>query len=188
MEIDIVFGGTGGQGVQLATQLLAQAATLEGKNALQYCDYTSEMRGGKIDCTVVVADAGEEIGSPRRPRPRAVVAMSPRALDEYGPGVRPGGLLLVNASMVDPRVLRRDCDVFLVPTLRLAAEVGEARTVSMIAVGALVGRLGIVAVESLVEALRAVVPAHRQKLIAVNEKALRRGAAYAVETSVAPAG
>ena len=178
MEFDILFGGLGGQGLQLATQVLAQAATLEGKNVLQYCDYTSEMRGGKIDCTVVVAPAGEEIGSPRRPHPRAAVAMSARAWQEYRETVSVGGVLILNTSIVHGAAGRTDVHVLEVPTLRLAEEIGEPRAISMIALGALISRTGVVSLEMAVEALRLSLPPHRQTLIAANEKALRRGAAF----------
>lgn len=178
MEFDILFGGIGGQGIQLATQVLAQAATLEGKNVLQYCDYSSEMRGGKIDCTVVVAPPDEEIGSPRRTHPRAAVAMSPRACQEYRETLSTGGVLILNTSIVNGGVDRTDVHVLAVPTLRLAEEIGEPRAVSMIALGALIARTGVVSLDMAADALRVSLPSHRQTLIAANERALRCGAAF----------
>jgi len=49
----------------------------------------------------------------------------------------------------------------------------------MAALGAYVGARGVVALEAVKAALRRMIPEHRKELLAVNEEALRRGAAAA---------
>jgi len=46
MEREVTFTGIGGQGVQLAAQVLARAATLEGRYAQSFGIYQDFMRGG----------------------------------------------------------------------------------------------------------------------------------------------
>ena len=56
MERELLITGIGGQGVQLAAQVLARAATLEGREVMYLGLYGGMMRGGNTDSTVVVGD------------------------------------------------------------------------------------------------------------------------------------
>ena len=55
-EREVLLTGIGGQGVQLAAQVLARAAALEGRSVMLFGVYSGVMRGGNTDATVVVAD------------------------------------------------------------------------------------------------------------------------------------
>ena len=56
-ERELLITGIGGQGVQLAAQVIAKAATLEGRDVMFFGIYGGMMRGGNTDSTVVVADS-----------------------------------------------------------------------------------------------------------------------------------
>ena len=56
MERELLITGIGGQGVQLSAQVLARAATLEGREVMYLGLYGGMMRGGNTDSTVVIAD------------------------------------------------------------------------------------------------------------------------------------
>src|SRR5690349_9484473 len=56
MERELMLTGIGGQGVQLAAQVIARAATLEGREVMFFGVYSGMMRGGNSDSTVVVSD------------------------------------------------------------------------------------------------------------------------------------
>ena len=56
MEHEIMSTGIGGQGVQLAAQILARAATLEDRQVMYLGTYGGTMRGGNTDTTIVIAD------------------------------------------------------------------------------------------------------------------------------------
>ena len=94
--------GIGGQGVQLAAQVLARAATLEGREVMYLGLYGGMMRGGNTDSTVVVADA-PIAAPPVVSRAWSAIAMH----DEYWAPVeaklRPGGLVLVNDATFTQR-------------------------------------------------------------------------------------
>ncbi len=95
MERELLITGIGGQGVQLAAQVIARAATLEGRAVMFFGIYGGMMRGGNTDSTVVVAD--DAISAP----PVVSQAWSAIAMhDEFWPPVerrlRPGGVVLVN--------------------------------------------------------------------------------------------
>ena len=56
MEREVLITGIGGQGVQLAAQVLARAATLEDREVVFLGLYGGMMRGGNTDSTVVIGD------------------------------------------------------------------------------------------------------------------------------------
>ena len=56
MERELVMTGIGGQGIQLAAQVLARAALSEGRQVQLFGSYGGMMRGGNTEATVVVAD------------------------------------------------------------------------------------------------------------------------------------
>ena len=56
METNFILAGFGGQGILLAGTVLANAFMLEGKNVTWYPCYGAEMRGGTVNCEIVVSD------------------------------------------------------------------------------------------------------------------------------------
>ncbi len=56
MERQVLLTGIGGQGVQLAAEVLARAALSEGRDVQLFGSYGGMMRGGNTDATLVMAD------------------------------------------------------------------------------------------------------------------------------------
>ncbi len=182
MERDMIWAGFGGQGVQLASLLLTAAAAKVGKKALHYSSYSSEVRGGVITCTVIVNDdATEEIYSPLVSDAWGLITMNRRALDQFENAVKPGGVLLVNSSIVPRKTERHDVTALYVPCNDIAKEVGDERTISMIALGALLEKTGIVPVDVAIKSVEDILPPHRKGLVSINQKAIARGAAFVRE-------
>jgi 2-oxoglutarate ferredoxin oxidoreductase subunit gamma len=132
------------------------------------------MRGGTANCTVVVSD--DEIGSPLARNPEAVIAMNLPSMDKYEPLVKPGGILVVNQSMVDRKVKRTDIKVVYIEANKIAEELGNKRLANMVMVGGLLSNHPFLKIEDLEKALKEHLPAKHQKLLDVNYQALRRGA------------
>jgi 2-oxoglutarate ferredoxin oxidoreductase subunit gamma len=174
MEHSVVFAGFGGQGLLFAGQILARAAIADGLEVFWIPSYGPEMRGGTASCTVIVSD--EEIGSPVVDRYGAAVVMNPPSLAKFGPVVADGGLLIVNSSLVDKATVgRREIHEMRLPCTELAAAAGDDKLVSVVALGALVGRLGWVSRESVIGAIREVVGAKRPAILAADLAALEAG-------------
>ena len=191
MERSVVFAGFGGQGLLFAGQVLATAAMAEGRETLWIPSYGPEMRGGTAACTVIVGD--EPIGSPIVDHPDAVVVMNPPSLAKYAPLVASGGLLVVNDSLIEALGGRDDVDELRVPCTPLAREAGNDTLVTVVALGALVGRLPIVGADALRDALREIVGKKRPQILEVDLRAFDAGlrvgrATAAVPSSPAPAG
>jgi 2-oxoglutarate ferredoxin oxidoreductase subunit gamma len=179
MQTEFLFAGFGGQGVMFAGQVVAYAAMDTGREVTWIPSYGPEMRGGTANCTVVVAD--EEIGSPLVNNPPAILVMNLPSLDKYEPLVKPGGVLVVNASMVDREVRRTDITSVALPCNEIAEELGDKRMANIVATGALLELLPVLKLEDIEAALTAHMPGRHKHLLPRNFDALRRGAAFAKE-------
>ena len=179
MQTEIFLAGFGGQGIMFAGQMLAYTAMDAGREVTWIPSYGPEMRGGTANCTVVIAD--EEIGSPLAQFPPAVVVMNLPSLDKYESAVKPGGVLVVNASLVDRQVDRKDITWVSLPCNEMAEETGDKKLATIVATGALLELLGVLKVEEVETALKNHMPARLQKYLPLNVEALKRGAAYARE-------
>ena len=174
---EVIISGFGGQGTLFAGQILAYAGMDTGRHVTWIPSYGPEMRGGKARCTVVVSD--EEIGSPIVRRPAAAIVMNIPSMEAYEPAVRPGGALIVNSSLVDITSERDDITALYVPATKTAAEMGNVRVANMVLLGAWAVAIGVVTPEQLAQALADHLPADKQKLVQINQQALRRGAEMA---------
>src|SRR5512133_2324038 len=134
MQTEIIIAGFGGQGVLFAGQLLAYAGMDEGKQVTWIPSYGPEMRGGTANCTVIISD--DVIGSPLVLHPTAVIAMNRPSLDKYEPMVKPGGVLIINTSMVDRKAVRKDIKVVEVDANAMAEKLGDKRMSNMVLLGA----------------------------------------------------
>jgi 2-oxoglutarate ferredoxin oxidoreductase subunit gamma len=179
MQTEIFLAGFGGQGVMFAGQVISYAAMDTGKEVTWIPSYGPEMRGGTANCTVVIAD--EEIGSPMVQNPPAVIAMNLPSLDKYEPVVNPGGVLVVNSSMVDRDVARKDITWVSIPCNEIAEQAGDRRMANMVATGALLALLPVLTLSDIEAALKAHMPGRHQKLLPKNIEALRLGEEYAKE-------
>jgi len=175
MQTEIIFSGFGGQGALFAGQLMAYTALDLDKQVTWFPSYGPEMRGGTAHCTVIISD--DEIGSPVVTRPQVAMVMNLPSLDKYEPLIKPGGLLVVNASLVDREAERTDIDVVSVPANDIAEEMGEKRLANMVLLGALLEKLPILPAKEVAVALGRHIPEHRRSLLDANLKAMKRGAA-----------
>ncbi|HHY89886.1 MAG TPA: 2-oxoacid:ferredoxin oxidoreductase subunit gamma [Chloroflexi bacterium] len=182
MQTEIVIAGFGGQGVLFAGQLLAYAAMDSGMETTWIPSYGPEMRGGTANCTVIVAD--EEIGAPVVRNPQAVIAMNRPSLDKYEPLIKPGGVLVVNSSMVDRTPERDDIIVVTIPGNEIAEELGSRRLTNMVLLGGLLKALPVLPLEAIEKALAEHLPERHKKLLPQNYQALRAGANYEQEAFV----
>lgn len=173
----MIMSGYGGQGVLLAGTLLSHAAIIEGKNVSFLPSYGPEKRGGAAMCTIVITD--EEVGSPVVGNPTAGVFLNQVSLDKYGHRIKPGGICVVNSSLVDLSGFNRDdIDIIPIPMNGVAVEIGDARMLNMVAIGAYAARTGAVSLASLAEALKDTLPERNHRFIPANIKALEAGASY----------
>ena len=151
MERSVIFSGFGGQGLLFAGQVLAQAAMEEDREVLWIPSYGPEMRGGTAYCTVIVSE--DLIGSPVVERPDVAVVLNPPSHAKFAGTVMPNGIVVTNATLVDARVERDDIVEIALPLSELASAAGDPRLVSVVALGVVAARTGIVLASSVHRAL-----------------------------------
>jgi 2-oxoglutarate ferredoxin oxidoreductase subunit gamma len=177
MQTEVIFAGFGGQGVLFAGQVLAFAAMDAGHAVTWMPSYGPEMRGGTANCTVVIAD--EEIGSPTVKNPKAAVVMNLPSLDKFEPLIAPGGVLIVNSSLVNRDPARTDLTWVMIPAQEIAEMIGPRRLLNMVMLGALLDKLPILSFDQIKASLSAHLPERHKKLLPSNIAALGKGAAFA---------
>lgn len=176
MNKQILIAGFGGQGVLFAGKFLATKGLIEDKNVSWLPSYGPEMRGGTANCSVIISD--EPVGSPIVSEPDCLIAMNLPSLKRYEDSVVPGGMIIVDSTLISEKVERNDVSVFYVPATKMAKDEGFATLANMILCGKLLKEISDMSFENTTEALQKVIPARKANLLDVNLNALRVGYDY----------
>lgn len=174
--VEIRLSGTGGQGIILAGIILAEAAILEGKNAIQSQSYGPEARGGASKSEVLISDG--DIYYPKVANPDIFLALSQEACDKYAGGVKDSGTVIIDSSITFDHKGKEGIKVISVPILNTAEDkLQKPMVANIIALGAIVGSTGILSKDALEKAVLSRVPKGTEEL---NKKALEEGYALVV--------
>jgi 2-oxoglutarate ferredoxin oxidoreductase subunit gamma len=177
MQSEVMFAGFGGQGILLSAKILAHTAMEAGYEVVWIPSYGPEMRGGTAYCMVIMSD--RPIGSPIVKYPGHLVAMNRPSLEKFAPVVKPGGVIMINSSLIPVRSERNDVDEIAIPVNDIAMEAGSIRSANIVALAAFVARSGLVSIDDLRESVKKEF-AHKAKLIPLNMDAIDRGVQAAV--------
>lgn len=179
---EIIIAGFGGQGVMSMGQLIAYAGMLEGKGVSWLPSYGPEQRGGTANCAVVVSD--EPVGSPLVTNPSTAIVLNNPSFGKFEHRVRPGGLLIINSSLVTRVSERRDIEIIEIPATDIAADLGNSKVANMILLGAFIEWTKVVSSDSIIESLKKVLSEEKHHLIEVNKQALTKGASLVYERGI----
>ena len=176
MNKEFLFAGFGGQGLLFSGKVLAYKGLIEDLNVSWLPSYGPEMRGGTANCSVILSD--EPVGAPIVLHPDVLVAMNLPSLDKYESTVKPGGIILVDSSLIGRKVERTDVDVYYVPATKMADENGFNSLANMILMGKLLSVLDAYNEETVGKALEKCVSARHADLLDFNRKAMEMGRNY----------
>ncbi len=173
MEREIMLAGIGGQGVQLAAQLLARAATREDRHVVSLGTYGGTMRGGNTESVVVVGDA--PISSPPIvSRVWSALVVHPRFWAPVREKLTPDSVVWVDPARFDeepPAAVR----LVEVPASRIATDLGVPVAAALVLVAAFSGGTGLVGIDALCDAMAECLPPYRHEHLPKNVEALRAG-------------
>ncbi len=172
-EMRIVFAGFGGQGLLFAGKVVAYAGLIDDHEVSWMPSYGPEMRGGTANCSVTVAD--EPIGSPLVLDPTVLIAMNNPSLTKFADVVVPGGLVLMDTSLVNVPFERTDVSSFGIPATSMAEEAGLKGLANIVLVGKMLEQTKFCSVETIEAAIGKAVPASKSHLIEKNIEALKLG-------------
>jgi 2-oxoisovalerate ferredoxin oxidoreductase beta subunit len=133
-DVALTLSGFGGQGVLFAGLLLAEGAVREGLEVSWIPSYGPEMRGGTAHCHLRLARS--PIASPWINHPSALIAFNQPSIEKFAYELLPGGLLLVNSSLITDVTDRKDIQIVKVPAYETAESMGNPKAANMILLGA----------------------------------------------------
>lgn len=168
-KTEIRLAGTGGQGVILASVILAEAAGVgEGRQVVQTQSYGPEARGGASRADVIIAD--EPILFPKCRKLDVLVCLSQQAADKYFDDLKARGIAIIDSFYVRECPRRSACCLPMTETAR--RELGKELFTNIVMLGAVARVTGLVKLESLEKAVAGRVPPHSLEL---NHRALGIG-------------
>jgi 2-oxoglutarate ferredoxin oxidoreductase subunit gamma len=151
-KTEVLLAGLGGQGVQLAGDLLAKACTQAGRQVSVLPSYGAEARGTLIRAEVVISD--EKILYPGVLEPDIFVAFSQEAYDRFAPTLSDEtSVIYDSASVTPPAGNRRQVRHYAVAAMEAASEAGNAKAANMVMLGAIAAHSQMIPVEVLKEML-----------------------------------
>ena len=173
MEKTFIFAGFGGQGMLLIGKFMAMSCMLDGKHVSGLPSYGAGMRGGTANCSVIVSD--EPVASPLVDKPDVIVAMNRPSRDKFEEHVKPGGVLVVNSSIIDRKAVRDDITVVYCDANGVADSVGNPKGANVAILGAVMEKAPITSIDSMMEAIRIELGEKKARFLEGNKKALVAG-------------
>jgi 2-oxoglutarate ferredoxin oxidoreductase subunit gamma len=175
LEFELYISGIGGQGVQLVAKTLALATLAEGRYAMLTGEYGSLMRGGSSLATVILGNAPLQ-ALPVIPQARAALVLHHQYWEAPRQRLRNGALVAVDESIAGHLPPMPAQTIVLVPATQIATRCNAPMAAGMALLGGFAALTGVAKVDSLVAAMKQIVPSYRRQHIETNERALREGA------------
>ena len=174
MEKNFIIAGFGGQGVLLAGTILANSFMLAGKNVTWYPCYGAEMRGGTVNCEIVVSN--DEVSSVHKQNTDYALVLNQQSFDKFVERVKSGGTIVANSTLVAESRPRADINYVFAPMGDLANELGTSKVTNMVALGVLASVVDVVDKEFLAQGFEKVMGEKKKDLLPLNKQALEIGA------------
>jgi len=181
--LEVRIHGRGGQGAQVACQILAGALFRSGRHVQAFAAYGGERRGAPVTAFVRADERPIRLRCDIE-RPHHVLVLDATMLEDrqVTADLRPGGLVVVNSREVPPVTLPEGVHLVAVDAAAIARRVGLGAIVSTAMVGAFGGATGLVSLADLVAAVREGSPTRK------GENALACSLAYSRATVAEAAG
>ena len=177
MENNFIIAGFGGQGVLLAGEVLANAFMLDNKNVTWYPSYGAEMRGGTVNCEIVMNDT-EDVSSVNKAETDFIVALNQASFDRFLSKVKKGGWIIANSTLVKQLKPRADIKYVFVPMGEIANNLGTSKVTNIVSLGVLSSVADFISKNALKLAIEKVLGEKKKDLLPLNKKAMELGFEY----------
>jgi 2-oxoisovalerate ferredoxin oxidoreductase beta subunit len=144
---NVRLAGFGGQGILSAGSTLSVLAMYEGLETTWIPSYGPEMRGGTSNCHVRVSN--KRIGSPLVETPNVLITMNGPSLEKFESIVAKDGIIIVNSSIIDKKVTRKDVKTYYVPLTQISTDMGVPAAQSVAGLAAYLAITKVIPVEKL---------------------------------------
>lgn len=173
MKETLIIAGFGGQGVLSMGKILAYSGVMQDFEVTWMPSYGPEMRGGTANCSVIVSD--DPVASPLVDKADVIVAMNRPSLDKFEEHVKPGGVLVINSSIIDRKAVRDDIQVVYCDANAIAESIGNPKGANVAILGAVLEKVPVTTVEQMTEAIRIELGERKARFLDGNKKALVAG-------------
>lgn len=174
VEQKVRIAGFGGQGVLSSGVTLSVLGMNEGLNVTWIPSYGPEMRGGTSNCHVKLGTS--RIGAPVVETANVLIAMNGPSLEKFEETVEPGGLIIVNSSIINEKVKRKDVKVVYAPVTDIATGLGVPAAQSVAALAVYLAYTKIIPVEKLESVLNKSLK--RKDMVEKNISVIKKAAEY----------
>ena len=168
----IICAGFGGQGIMILGKLIAYSGMRNNLNVTWMPSYGAEVRGGTAHCTVIFSNG--EIASPTVLMCDTAIIMNGPSLDKFIKKITPGGLLILNSSLADAPIKRKDIKVIRVPMTDIAHSLGNVRVANIVSLGVYMKEKNLFSSDIVKKGIRIAFSSNKD-LITTNLKALKKG-------------
>ncbi|OGV10836.1 MAG: 2-oxoacid:ferredoxin oxidoreductase subunit gamma [Ignavibacteria bacterium RIFOXYA2_FULL_37_17] len=183
MQEEIIIAGFGGQGVLSMGQILCYSGVMENKEVSWMPSYGPEMRGGTANCIAIISDT--KISSPIVTKFDTVIALNQPSLDKFEQAVKPGGLLIYEASTILNPPKRTDIDIVPIEAANEATKLQNSKVMNMIVLGAFLHKKPILKMDNIILGIKKVLPERYHHLIPLNKQAIEKGMELAKKIAIA---
>lgn len=173
MMTETILAGFGGQGILFAGKMLAYFGLMDNKEVSWLPSYGPEMRGGTANCSVCISD--DAVGSPLVTEPDVLIVMNGPSYDKFINDVKPGGIAIIDSTLIAQKCERTDIKCFYVPSTQMAEEQGLKGMANIILIGKLIKETGLASDEVIKKALEKIIPPAKAHLVEKNIKAIELG-------------
>lgn len=139
---EILLTGAGGQGLILASIVLAEAAVNDNKNVVQTQSYGPEARGG-ASMSGVIIDI-DTIEYPKVTNPTVLLCMNQASFNKYLGKVKPGCVVIVDSTFVSGPFQEEYAVQSYPITMTAKKELGRDVVANMLALGVVNAATGLV--------------------------------------------
>jgi 2-oxoglutarate ferredoxin oxidoreductase subunit gamma len=181
---ELIVAGFGGQGVLSLGMTLAYGGMLEEKEISWMPSYGPEMRGGTANCITILSD--KKISSPIISKFDSAILLNQPSMDKFAAKVKPGGLLLYESGNIFKPSTRTDIEIIGIAATTEAIKMKNVKIMNMIILGAYLSLKPVVKIESILKAVKKVLPDKYHHLLAINKEALEKGELMIQQLKVQP--
>lgn len=154
---EVLLTGAGGQGLILASIILAEAAVNDNKNVVQTQSYGPEARGGASMAGVII-DV-DTIEYPKVTDPTVLLCMNQASFNKYLPRIKAGDCIVIVDSTFVSGPFREEYSIQAYPITRMAKEkLGREVVANMLALGVVNAASGLVDRETFRESIYRLAP------------------------------
>ncbi len=172
-DMNAILAGFGGQGILFMGKVIAYAGLFDNREVSWLPSYGPEMRGGTANCSVCISD--DPICSPLVNNPNVLIVMNLPSFDKFIDKVVPGGIVIIDSTLIDKKVQRDDITAYYVPATALAEENGMKGLANIILMGKMMSVTNFCTKETMQKTLEKIIPPKKQHLIPKNMSAVELG-------------